>query len=76
MQNQYHAIGETAGKIFKALEKSNQEKEVKTLQKEIDVSNTDLFNQALGWLARETKINFDDKGKNLKVSLTPVSVQA
>ena len=74
MQEQYHAIGETAGKIYKALENNNEEKTVNTLQKEIKVSDPELVHQALGWLAREGKLNLKGAEKNLKVSLATVGV--
>ncbi len=69
MQEQCHAIGETAGKIFKTLEKNNEERTASALQQEAEVQDSALFNQALGWLAREGKVHFSKAGKNLKVSL-------
>jgi len=68
MREQYQAIGETAGKIYQALEKGSA-METGLLQKEINASNPALFNQALGWLAREDKIDFCKKGKTWAVSL-------
>ncbi len=68
MQEQYYAIGETAGKIYKALEQKG-EQTVSKVQKEIGVSDESLFNQAIGWLARENNINFNKMGKTLKISL-------
>jgi len=69
MQEQYQAIGETAGKIYRGLEK-NGTMETALLQKEINVQDSALFNQALGWLAREDKIDFRKNGKTWAVSLT------
>ena len=73
MQEQCQAIGETAGKIYRALEKGGAT-EPTSLQKEINVPDSALFNQALGWLAREDKIDFRRQGKTWTVSLasTPV----
>lgn len=69
MQEQYQAIGETAGKIYRVLEK-NGAMEMVSLQKEINVQDPALYNQALGWLAREDKIDFLKKGKTGAISLT------
>jgi len=55
MQEQYQAIGETAGKIYRGLEK-NGTMETALLQKEINVPDSTLFNQALGWLARGMRV--------------------
>ena len=68
MQEQYQAIGETAGKIYRGLEK-NGAMEMTSLQEEIDVQDLALFNQALGWLAREDKLDFRKKGKTWAISL-------
>ena len=73
MQEQYQVIGETAGKIYKALE-NNGEKLTAVVQKEIDVESA-LFNQALGWLAREDKICFNKSNKGLKISLQTAGAQ-
>ncbi|HOW87409.1 MAG TPA: winged helix-turn-helix domain-containing protein [Candidatus Omnitrophota bacterium] len=67
MQEQYYGIGETAGKIYKALEQKG-EMTVAKLSKEIGVEEG-LFYQAIGWLARENNINFNKMGKSVKVSL-------
>lgn len=67
MQEQYYGIGETAGKIYKALERGG-EQTIAKVQKEVGVG-ADLFNQGLGWLARENNINFNKMGKSVKISL-------
>lgn len=67
MQEQYYGIGETAGKIYKLLEKKGEQTVTKA-EKEIGASS-DLFNQAIGWLARENNINFSKTGKTVKISL-------
>ncbi len=68
MQENYYFIGETAGRIFQILEKQGALTPSK-LQKEVGVEDTALFNQAIGWLAREDKINVAKQGKGVKVSL-------
>lgn len=73
MQEQYQAIGETAGKIYRALEKGGT-MEIASLQREINFPDSALFNQALGWLAREDKIDFRKKGKEWTVSLASIPV--
>ncbi len=74
MNPQYHEIGETAGKIYKALEK-NAPQTTNALSKEIGVNDTALFNQALGWLAREGNVNFEKKGTSLEISLATVETR-
>lgn len=68
MQEHYYFIGETAGKIYQTLEKQGALTPTK-LQKEVGVEDTALFYQAIGWLAREDKINVSKQGKGVKVSL-------
>lgn len=67
MQEQYYGIGETAGKIYKCLEKKGEQPLAK-VQKEVNVDAA-LFNQAIGWLARENNVNFNKMGKTVKISL-------
>jgi len=67
MQEQCQEIGEAAGKIYKALEKEG--KSFAALPKEAQVSDTVLFNQAIGWLCREGKLSFEKKGTNIQVTL-------
>lgn len=59
-------VGETAGKVWHFL-KNNGEKSITQL-KEVE-SNQLLLNLALGWLAREDKINLEKKGNVVKVNL-------
>lgn len=67
MQEQYYGIGETAGKIYKCLEQKGEQTLAK-VQKDVGADET-LFNQAIGWLARENNINFNKLGKSVKISL-------
>ena len=73
MQKKYNSIGEMAGKIYRALEK-NGPMEDAALKKEVEITDTNLFNQAIGWLAREDKINFEKKGKTSTLSLAAAPV--
>ncbi|GEM_PF-317069 len=73
MQEQNHVIGETAGKIYRTLEKSGA-METASLQKETGVTDAALFNQALGWLAREDKIDFRKNDRAWAVSLARAQV--
>ena len=59
-------VGETAGKVWHFL-KENGEKSVTQL-KEVE-NNQLLLNLALGWLAREDKVNLEKKGNVVKVTL-------
>ncbi|MBU3759545.1 MAG: hypothetical protein FGM27_06390 [Candidatus Omnitrophica bacterium] len=68
MQDEYYLIGETAGKIYKALLASGETTSAK-LQKAVGMKDTALFNQALGWLAREDKISMKWTGRTVKLSL-------
>ena len=72
MHEQCQKIGEAAGKIYKALEK-NGGNTLEALPKEIGVSDSALFNQAIGWLCREGKLNFEKKGSGWQVTLADVS---
>ena len=71
MQEQNHVIGETAGKIYRILEKSSA-METASLQKEAGVTDSALFNQALGWLAREDKVDFQKRMRGWTISLAGV----
>jgi len=68
MQEQYQAIGESAGKVYKVLE-GGTALTVKALQREAGVADAGLFNQALGWLAREGKLEFQKRGNSCVISL-------
>jgi len=68
MKDDYVAIGETAGKIYRCLQEQGEQSASK-IQKAIAVTDTPLFNQALGWLAREEKISFNRAGKTAKIAL-------
>lgn len=60
-------IGRTAGEIWKRLSK-NGSSTVAKLAKEVDQTH-DMVMQALGWLAREEKIEITKKGRSRIVTL-------
>jgi hypothetical protein len=60
-------IGETAGKLWKTLGEKG-EISVAMLPKFLK-EDSDMINQALGWLAREDKIVFNSKGSKEFVAL-------
>jgi len=61
------AIGEAAGKIWKIL-KAQEEMSISQLPKILG-EKTLIVHQALGWLAREDKIEYRTKGNKTLVSL-------
>mgnify|MGYP000638319669 CR=1 FL=1 len=71
--DQHHEIGETAGKIYRVLEQGG-DFTLSALQKNAKVTDTALFNQAVGWLAREAKLSIGKSGRSVKVCLLGVPV--
>ncbi len=61
------AVGETAGKIWETLSAQGP-LTVAQLKKKVD-GKTDLVNFALGWLAREDKIEIVPEKKTFRVQL-------
>ncbi|MBO7255612.1 MAG: winged helix-turn-helix domain-containing protein [Paludibacteraceae bacterium] len=59
-------IGINAGLVWNAL--NNGSLEVKTLKKATKLTDKDLY-AALGWLAREGKVQFTEEGKDLFINL-------
>jgi len=59
-------IGINAGLVWNAL--NNGSLEVKTLKKATKLTDKDLH-AALGWLAREGKVQFTEEGKDLFINL-------
>lgn len=59
-------IGTNAGLVWQSLNEGA--KELKALKKATKLTDKDLY-AALGWLAREEKINFDETGADIVVSL-------
>ena len=68
MSEHYSIIGETAGQIYRTLEKSGK-KSALQIQKEAGIADNSVFQQALGWLAREGKVEFEKSGKSWVLSL-------
>jgi hypothetical protein len=60
-------IGETAGLVWTALSE-NGPLTIKKLEKAVGQPH-DVVMQALGWLAREDKICFEEKGRTRYVAL-------
>jgi hypothetical protein len=60
-------VGETAGVVWHALEKSGPLK-LSALKKQAKATET-VLHMALGWLAREDKIEMTTEGKSYRVSL-------
>jgi len=60
-------IGETAGAVWRLLDK-NGPLTLAKLVKDIDLPR-DTIMQALGWLAREDKIDIEENGRTRTVSL-------
>lgn len=60
-------IGENAGNIWKIL-KDNGQMSSSALKKTAQLSEKDV-NMGLGWLARENKLAFDQKGNQTLISL-------
>lgn len=60
-------IGIAAGQIWECLSDKN-EMTIAALKKDLNLKG-DTAGLALGWLAREDKIDFIQKGKTVKVSL-------
>ncbi len=61
-------IGEAAGAVWRALEGSTSWTTVTQLRNRTSLSS-DMLQRALGWLAREGKIQFEVSGKVVKVML-------
>lgn len=59
-------IGINAGLVWNAL--NNGSLEVKALKKATKLTDKDLY-AALGWLAREGKVQFTEEGKDLFINL-------
>ena len=61
-------IGENAGKVWLALSKKSH-LSINVLKNNTGLDDQDL-NRAIGWLARESKIKFEKKGKGMAISLS------
>jgi hypothetical protein len=63
-------VGEAAGKVWHTL-KENGELSTAQLKKKIEADDKTLW-MALGWLAREDKLTFNQVKNTLKISLKPL----
>ena len=61
-------IGENAGNIWQTLKEKGQ-MTTSALKKNTKLNDKDV-NMGLGWLAREDKLSFDQKGNQTIISLT------
>ena len=69
-----NVIGEAAGKVWKILG-AKDKIALTTLPKVLDEDGA-LVNQAVGWLAREEKIEFEKQGRAVYVKLTAHEAEA
>ncbi len=60
-------IGHLAGKVYRYLEKGGKPSITK-VTKEVEGSNTKVY-MAIGWLAKEGKLEFLEKGRGTKLTL-------
>jgi len=60
-------IGKAAGEVWRYLDKNSPAPMEKT-RKDLKNINRDLFQQALGWLAREDKIDINTAQKPIMLS--------
>lgn len=62
-----HDIGESAGRIWQYLSE-NSPAALEQMNKSLKLKES-LFYMAIGWLAREDKLTFEEAGKTMKLSL-------
>ena len=62
-----HKIGETAGRIWRTLEQQGQLR-LPALKKQVPVPESMLY-LALGWLAREDRVEIEPDGRSYRVGL-------
>jgi len=65
--NETMMIGRNAGLVWKALN-SNGPATIASLKKSQNLSEVEV-QRAIGWLAREDKVFFDQKGKSVLIGL-------
>ena len=64
-----HVIGAAAGKVYDYLDKNKGTALPTSRVKSGAGVKGPLFDQAIGWLSREDKLNFERKGKSILISL-------
>lgn len=62
-----HTIGELAGKVYSFLEKEGKSS-VSEIGKKVSGSRSKV-NMAIGWLAKEDKLEFIDEGRGTGIKL-------
>ncbi len=62
-----HDIGESAGRIWQYLSE-NSPAALEQMNKSLKLKES-LFYMAIGWLAREDKLTFEEAGTTMKLSL-------
>ena len=63
-------IGATAGRVWQVL-KEQEEADIRRLPRMLDEKSV-VVNQALGWLAREGKLEYREQGDKLFVALSQI----
>ncbi|MFB6208855.1 MAG: winged helix-turn-helix domain-containing protein [Candidatus Nanohaloarchaea archaeon] len=63
----YDEIGETAGEVWRFLDEEG-ETSLRQIDKNVDAPRSKVC-MAIGWLAREGKLDFDTKGRGATFSL-------
>ena len=61
-------IGISAGLVWSALSESKGKANIKDVKKATKLTEKDLY-AALGWLAREDKVSFEETDKEIIISL-------
>lgn len=61
-------IGDTAGKVWSYLNQSGRSS-ISAVEKGVKASNREV-QMAIGWLAREGKVQLEQEGRTLQISLT------
>lgn len=65
----YETIGTNAGKVWTSLNEMGK-MDIKTLKKATKLRTDKELYAAIGWLAKEGKLVFDESGEELAVSLS------
>jgi len=63
-------IGKAAGQIWQYLSKNSAPVNISDLPKKVNMTSQITY-QALGWLAREGKIVYQEQGRQVMVCLAP-----
>ena len=61
-------IGMTAGKVYQFLSTNGPASRTQ-IKKGVKDAKGEFIDMAIGWLAREGKLNFEQKDKNMSISL-------